>query len=490
MRANRRSFLKTISAGAAATAATMALPSRLPAKPARKPNMIFIMADDLGKEWINCYGGRDIETPHIDKLAATGLKFHNAYSMPKCTPTRATLLTGRYPYSHGWIGHWDVPRWGAGCHFDPKHNTAFARIMKTAGYTTAIAGKWQINDFRVQPNVLREHGFDEWCMWTGFESGNKPSGARYWNAYVQTTDGKRETRTNEFGPDVYTDFLCDFMKRHKDEPMCMYYPMALPHGPLVHTPDDPNVKDKFDKQRAMVSYIDSLVGRLVGTMEELGIRNNTVVIWTTDNGSGGSVGNYIGDRKVPGGKDKYGENGCNCPYVVSCPGIVPEGKETDALTDFTDLLPTFAELGGAKLPKGLKIDGKSLASVITGRDKDGPRDYILAMGAGTMILTKDGVRPRTKFGDRVIRDKRWKIWVQGGGATKLFDLANDPGEANNLIDSRDKQAVAALRTLNGYLAELPKEDGHPQYDPTPAQEWDLKIGEPKVRVKKNAKAKK
>ena len=120
-----------------------------------RPNIIFIMVDDLGPEWIGCYGGRELKTPHIDALAAGGMRFTNAYSMPQCTPTRATLLTGQYPFRHGWCNHWDVPRWGAGCHFDPRHNLTFARVLKPAGYKTAIAGKWQINNLRRQPDALQ-----------------------------------------------------------------------------------------------------------------------------------------------------------------------------------------------------------------------------------------------------------------------------------------------------------------------------------------------
>ena len=116
----------------------------------QKPNILFIMLDDLGKEWISCYGAEDIETPNIDALAAGGMKFNNAYSMPQCTPSRATLLTGKYPFRNGYVNHWDVPRWGIG-YFDWKHkeNTTFARLMKDLGYATFAAGKWQINDFRM-----------------------------------------------------------------------------------------------------------------------------------------------------------------------------------------------------------------------------------------------------------------------------------------------------------------------------------------------------
>ena len=136
-----------------------------------KPNILFIMLDDLGKEWVSCYGAEDIETPHIDALAAGGMKFNNAYSMPQCTPSRVTLLTGKYPWRNGFVNHWDVPRWGVG-YFDwkQKENTTFARLMKDLGYATCAAGKWQINDFRIEPQAMKKHGFDDWAMWTGAET--------------------------------------------------------------------------------------------------------------------------------------------------------------------------------------------------------------------------------------------------------------------------------------------------------------------------------
>lgn len=251
----------------------------------RKLNIIFIMVDDLGPEWISCYGSKSIQTPHIDALATTGLRFLNAYSMPQCTPTRATLLTGQYPFRHGWCNHWDVPRWGAGCHFDPKHNMSFARIMKSAGYRTAIAGKWQINDFRIQPNILRDHGFDSWCMWTGYESQNRPSGERYWDPYIYTSSTASKTYRGKFGPDLYTEHLIQFMKANRDQPMMLYFPMALTHGPFVHTPSHPKASSKLEKHKAMVHYTDHLVGKLVATLEDLKIRERTVIVFTTDNGT-------------------------------------------------------------------------------------------------------------------------------------------------------------------------------------------------------------
>ncbi|PHR90006.1 MAG: N-acetylgalactosamine 6-sulfate sulfatase, partial [Blastopirellula sp.] len=254
----------------------------------QKPNIIFIMVDDLGKEWVSCYGADNIETPRIDALAETGLKFNNAWSMPQCTPTRTSLLTGQYPWRTGWVKHWDVPRWGVG-YFDWEKYTSFSTIMKSAGYTTAVAGKWQINDFRVEPMAMKKHGFDDWCLWTGYEGQNPPSGQRYFDAYINTKDGGSKTYKDEFGPDLYCDFLVDFIKKNHKKPMMIYYPMVLTHGPSTATPDELKVVDKLDKHRAMVRYTDKLVGRIVDALDETGIRDNTILIFTTDNGTGGGM---------------------------------------------------------------------------------------------------------------------------------------------------------------------------------------------------------
>ncbi len=460
-----------------------------PAAPPERPNIIFILVDDLGQEWISAYGAEDIRTPNIDRLAATGMRFQGAYSMPQCTPTRVTLLTGQYPFRHGWVNHWDVPRWGAGCHFDPNHNITFARLLKQAGYKTAIAGKWQINDFRVQPEALREHGFDEWCVWTGYETGNPPSGERYWDPYIFTNTARSRTYKGKFGPDVYNDFVLDFLTRHREEPMLVYYPMALTHVPLVHTPHEPDVETKLDKHKAMVRYTDYLVGRVVKRLDELGIRGRTIIFFTTDNGTARSITGHIHGRAVRGGKATLLESGIWEPFIVNGPGIVPEGVVTDALTDFSDMLPTFVELAGADLPAGLTIDGKSIAPVIRGKDRDGPRDWIMAMGFGPARLDENGVRPVKDYNDRVVRDKRYKVYVFDGRIAKLYDLKADPGEEHNLIDSRRPEHLAAKRRLAAVVASFPKRDARPRYDPLPPQPWDITREQNEKMWRKSARTK-
>ena len=442
-----------------------------PDAPAKQPNIIFIMADDLGPEWLSCYGSEEIKTPNLDKLAREGMQFSNAYSMAQCVPTRVTLLTGQYPFRHGWVNHWDVPRWGAGCHFDSGYNITFARLLKTAGYVTAAAGKWQINDFRVQPDAMQKHGFDQYCMWTGYETQNPPSAKRYWDPYIHSA-GVSKTYKGRFGTDVFVDFLIDFMKRHKNKPMMLYFPMCLPHGPFTSTPLDPNAKGKLERHKAMVRYADHAVGRLVKALDDLNIRNNTIIFFTSDNGTTKGITARMHGRVVKGGKATLGENGVREPFIVNCPGLVPAGVVTDALTDFTDTLPSFAELAGAELPPDIVIDGRSIAKLLLGKRNDSTRDWIMAMGFGQAKLLNGRVVPARRFADRVVRDKHYKLWVIDGKSDKLFDLLADPAETDNLIDSTDANIVAARKKLEAAVKSFPARDDRPKYDPTPPQPWD------------------
>jgi len=438
-----------------------------------KPNILFILVDDLGKEWISCYGAGDINTPNIDALAVSGMKFHNAYSMPQCTPSRVTILTGKYPWRNGFVNHWDVPRWGVG-YFDwkKKENTSFARLLKASGYSTCAAGKWQINDFRIEPEAMKKHGFDDWAMWTGFETGNPASSMRYMDAYVNTPDGSKK-HLGQFGPDLYVRHLIEFMKQHREEPMCLYFPMALTHTPLVSTPDEPKVENDIDKHKAMVRYTDKLVGQLVAALDELNLRESTIIIFTTDNGSTGSIVGTRKGQKVKGAKGKKTEAGVNAPFIVNCPGLVPAGTETFALTDFSDLMPTFLELGGVPVPEDLKIDGISIAPLILGKQRDTNREWIMALGHGPAILDESGVRGQQDFASRVIRDKQYKVWISSKKEiVRLHDLNEDPLERTNLIGSTHKQDMKALRKFQTIVDSLPDKDARPLYEPRQANPWD------------------
>ena len=453
-----------------------------PIQASEKPNIIFILVDDLGKEWVSCYGSGSIETPQIDKLAASGIRFENAYSMPQCTPTRATFLTGQYPFRHGWINHWDVPRWGGGAHFDETMNPCLPLELKKAGYTTCIAGKWQIDDFRVEPDALERCGFDEYCMWTGYETGVPESAGRYHNPYIFTKDGSK-TREGSFGPDVFKNFIIDFIRQNKNKPFFIYYPMVLTHTPLVNTPGD-SAKSKKEKFKSMVNYTDKITGEIMNVLKQENIRKNTVLVWTTDNGTTRGMTGLLNGKPVQGGKGKTNEAGICAPFVVSWPGKIESSQQSDALIDFTDLFPTFLELAGkkpsSKWKSGKKphiIDGHSFKAVLFGNSKDSNRKWILGMGGGNHArLTENGVENQYVFRDRVMRNKRYKLYISPERKPSAFyDLMTDPFETKNLMDNLSPGQKANFDKLVATINLFPEQDNDPIYKPNTSQPWDVKI---------------
>ena len=448
-----------------------------------RPNVILILVDDLGKEWVSCYGAEDISTPNIDALAASGVKFNNVYSMPQCTPTRLTLMTGQYPFRHGWVNHWDAPRWGGGVHFDESMYPSLGREMKKAGYQTCIAGKWQIDDFRIEPDALSKNGFDEYCMWTGYETGIPASANRYHDPYLYTSEGSKPY-ADQFGPDVFKDFITDFIKSNKDEPMFIYYPMVLTHTPFVNTPLD-SAASKLGKHKAMVKYTDLITGDIIKTLEEEGIRENTIVIWTTDNGTTRAVSGTLDGVKVQGGKARTIEAGICEPFIISWPNAIPPNTTSNALIDFSDIYPTFLDIAGIAPQSETNtsdvnhiIDGRSFKETLLNTSTPSHRQWILSMGGGNNAqLTAKGVENQYVFRDRVLRDERFKLYVDiNRKAAKFFDLQNDPWEQMNLIDSLNTQLRKEhfLKLLD-VVKTFPYKDNDPQYNPNPPQSWDKEI---------------
>ncbi|MDC1106889.1 sulfatase-like hydrolase/transferase [Prolixibacteraceae bacterium] len=433
-------------------------------KKADKPNIIFILLDDLGKEWVQNYGAEDVKTPNIDQLAKNGIKFKNTYSMPQCTPSRVTLLTGQYPFNHGWVNHYDAPRWGNGVHFDADINPTFAKMLRKEGYKTCAAGKWQLNDFRVQPKAMVDAGFQEYCMWTGGEGGGdiKVSERRYWNPYIHTKEGSKVYK-DQFGEDIFSDFIINFMAKNKKNPMMIYYPMCLTHGPLTTTPLEPNAPRK-EQHRAMVRYADHILGKIVNAVDSLGLSENTIIFWTTDNGTAGSITGHMNGRAIVGGKAKLSENGINAPLIVSAPGRIKPNQVSDELVDFTDLLPTFCELSSAQKNKKYHYDGYSLAPLLYGKTDKTERSWIVALGSHGGYF-KDGRLVNSHiFRDRTIRNKRYKAYVDTlGQIYELIDLERDFYEQNNLIDSQDKEIQDAIKNFQDVVDKFPRKDHVPNY---------------------------
>jgi arylsulfatase A-like enzyme len=444
----------------------------------RRPNFLFILGDNVGQDWFGCYGSDEKCTPHVDKLAASGVRFEHCYVTPLCSTTRVALLTGRYGFRTGWHTHHDAAIYGGGG-FDPGRETTWARALETAGYKTAIAGKWQINDLSVDTDVLSRSGFDEHLVWTGalLGAGNsherwqtfKKAGkkheleSRYWDPVVYR-NGRQMTLSGRFGPDGYADYLIDFMQRHRDQPFVAYYATPLVHVPTVTTPLSQS-RDAPEREQfaGMVRYLDQQVGRLIAELERLALRDNTIVIFTTDNGSPTRLGGMVGGRQAPGGLGKLTEGGLDVPLVVNCPGRVSQGRVSQALADCTDFLPTMLELAGVPLPADRPVDGKSFAAQLTSNPNPPPgREWIFAQLAET----------------RVVRDRRFKLYSTG----TFYDVAADPLEKVDLAGGSDPEAAKARARLQAVLSELPP-DSHLPFSPRSSSAFQLEAARQKARAK-------
>jgi arylsulfatase A-like enzyme len=353
------------------------------------------------------------------------------------------LLTGLYPHRTGWTQHHDVPRWG-GKGFDWNQYVCWARVLQKAGYATVIGGKWQVNDLRLKAGPLKEHGFDEHCVWPGGEAGNKQSDERYWNPYL-VTNRKRQIHKHRYGPEVIADFLVDFIRRHRDQPFLVYFPMLQPHGPHVPTPLNPDAAKNRDKRGALyggqVTHLDHLVGRIVHTVDELGLTDRTFVLFTSDNGS--SVAGMLHGKPYPKGKGKVTNAGANVPFIVRAPFLIGTraGQSRKDLIDFTDIYPTLLGLAGAKPPAGVSLDGRSFLGLLDGSARDSDkRSWIFS-----------------QLKQRMIRDQRFLL-TSGG---QFFDLRADPRQQINLALSTNPEIVAARTRLSKVLNSLPSDAGPP-----------------------------
>ena len=307
------------------------------------------MADDLGYESIGAYGGISYKTPVLDGMAREGIRFNHCYSTPLCTPSRVKIMTGRYGFrNYSGFGKLDVGE------------VTFGNVPQEAGYVTTVAGKWQLRDGDQfsENDVTQPYkcGFDEYCLWKLTSRG----GSRYSNPTYYRNGVFYPNQQGQYGPDVYTDFILDFMERNKDRPFFVYFPMCLTHFPFESTPDSHGSGRGREYFGDMVEYMDKLIGRIVWKLDELGIRENTILMFTADNGSHTRISSEMNDGStIDGGKEYPEDRGTRVPLIVQWKGVSDRGLVADDLIDFTDFFPTLAQAAGAPLPEGVIIEGMS-----------------------------------------------------------------------------------------------------------------------------------
>ena len=334
------------------------------AAPAR-PNIILIMADDLSHTNLSVYGAKNFQTPHLDRLAAQGMRFDHCYSLPLCTPSRIAMMTGQ----HNGRNHVDAS-------YLEKEQRTFGDIAKDAGYATCLTGKWKLSGRGV--SLPDRFGFDDYCV----TEGTRNDSPRYKNPEILRNGKVTKYSDGEYGPDIVRDHALDFIARHRDRPFFLYYPMVLVHTPISPVPGTPayaTADQRTDEPKnypAMVQRMDENVGAIVAKLEALGIRERTIVMFTGDNGTKKAFTMEMKDgRIVPGGKGSTSDRGVHVPLIVCQPGTVPTGVN-DTLVDFTDFLPTVAEIAGVKLPSDVPCDGTSFLAPALGRKNPKSREWI------------------------------------------------------------------------------------------------------------------
>jgi arylsulfatase A len=404
-----------------------------------RPNVIVIVTDDQGAGDAGCYGARDLETPAIDGLAACGIRFTQFYAgAPVCSPSRAALLTGRYPLNAGLIGNASSQPGGEGL---PASQITMAEMFRAAGYATGHFGKWHLG--YTPATMPNGQGFDESFGHMGGCIDNF-SHFFYWqgpNRHDLFQNGQETHRPGRFFGDLMVEEASTFIKRHRTRPFFLYFAMNMPHYPYQgdakwldrykHVPYPRNLYNAF------LSSCDARIGMLLAQIDESGLRDRTIVVFQSDNGhsleerahfGGGSAGPYRGS------KFSLLEGGIRLPGIIAWPGILPQGEVRDQMVHSCDWMPTLGELCGVKVPRD-DLDGKSLVAVLRSSTMPSPHETL-------HWLTGAGKDPQW-----AIRQGDWKLIGNLQSALDetltaddrtlfLSNLALDPREASNLAKQR------------------------------------------------------
>lgn len=335
-------------------------PATQEAKP-NAPNILLLFADDLGYEALGCYGGKDFETPNLNRLADQGMRFRRAYTSPVCTPSRMTLYTGTYASRHQYYNVLPV-HLGTKQAVDFQNRwTTFPQLLQQAGYSTSVTGKWQLAALEFHPQHCRKAGFDSWCVWQIWRDGKKTT--RYWEPCFNHDGRIRDDIQNQFGPDVLADYVVQQMRLAVADkrPFYIHHNMLLPHWPIIQTPDD-KANAKQASLAGMITYMDKTCGRILEEIDRLGIAEQTVVIFMGDNGTDSKHPRQTEVGQVVGGKTDLNDAGTHIPLIVRHPGKIAAGSVADDLIDMADWFPTICEIAGVEVPSDVQPDGLSFAS--------------------------------------------------------------------------------------------------------------------------------
>ena len=389
------------------------------------------MADDLGYECLNSYGGTSYKTPFLSKLASEGIQFENCHSQPICTPSRVKLMTGlSNKKNHVEFGY-----------LDPKEKT-FSQIFREEGYSTLIAGKWQLGKNENLPNHF---GFDEHILWQLTTSGRDSTNLdkRYVNPRLNINGKIYEKNEGKYSTDLVVNYINDFIERKKRKPFLVYYPMILSHCPFDPTPHSKDwnpydfgsntYKGNAKYFGDMVSYMDYSISRIVDQLDKLGIRENTLIIFTADNGTDEPIVSMMDNIAVIGGKGLTTDNGTHVPLIANWKGTIKPNSKSSNLIDFSDFFPTICDVAKIKIEE-LDIDGISFYPELIGKVYNS-RKWIHTW------YNRDGrSNPLTKT-EEWVRNEKYKLYV----GNRFYNLIEDPMEKKSIKESELTDKERKLR---------------------------------------------
>jgi len=445
---NRRAFLNRVAAGTAAAAVmSKAGDGIAKSRKDRLPNVILILADDLGYAELNVYGNTFNETPNLNRLAGQGMRFTDAYSAaPVCSPTRASIMTGQHPAR---VGITDYLRRDDQKFLSPDFYT-LAEAMKARGYATGLIGKWHLmGDYRYRRGDPKLHGFDEVVC-----SETRYIGPGYYRHPYKHLPGVEARTDNEYLTDRLGLEAVDFVTRHKDTPFFLYLNFYSPHTRLDGKKDKVEkyaAKPGAGKERnnpalaAMIESVDGAVGTVMAQLDRLNLADNTVLIFMSDNGGESRV---TTNAPLRAGKSCLYEGGIRVPLIVRWPGVARAGTVSDVAVTSTDLYPTIIDAAGADRDRNQVCDGESIVPVLerSGQlDRDAlfwhyPLDKPHFLGGRSAGAVRQGAFKLIEFYDT--------------GEVELYNLEEDLGETHNLVPEMDGKTVELRKRLTDWRDEV------------------------------------
>jgi arylsulfatase A len=414
---------------------------------ATRPNIILILADDVGAETLGAYGGDSYDTPRLDKLAGDGVKFLHGYAQPLGTPSRVKLITGLHnSRNYETFGY-----------LDPDAYT-FAHLLKSVGYSTAVAGVWELS-------VALEQGEGASPVQAGFDDHLLLQIDRR-GVMFRGTEARRNGILEKHDDAVYTpellsDYVVEYVSAHLNSPFFIYYPMALSGVPLASQSGQPdNSKTHRQKYAAMVRDMDTIVGKIQDAVFRHGLDQNTVIIFVADNGAEKKIVSRVGPKFIRGGKGGTTTAGIRVPFLAWGPGYFEGGRVSRELVDIADILPTLGELAGVRLPLEPKMDGLSLMPLLTGEN---------GFSRESLFMYYKPFSQNTPI--QFVFNKRYKLYASG----EFFDLVADPMESSALdLAELGAEELGAYEALTIQLETAINERGSRLDKRDPAMEWGVK----------------